>query len=85
LARRLGVSSLIERIGMVMIKKLLFLLVVMLTIYPVAELTRIILTANVVVGQIDVLLNVWWEQVFEIAFIWVGYVVGMGLVWRLAR
>jgi len=69
-----------------MIKKLLFLLVIGLTIYPVAELTGIILTTNLVVGQVDVLLNVWWEQVFEIAFIWTGYIAGMilagVLIWK---
>ena len=66
-----------------MIKKLFFLLVVMLTIYAPCELTRVILTANLIIGKVDILRLLVREQIVEVAFIWVGYVAAMMLVWRL--
>ncbi len=59
-----------------MIKKLPFLLVVGLTIYAPIELTRVIVLSWEYYGLLP---GLW----FEIAFIWVGYVVGMSLAWRL--
>ncbi|KKN50755.1 hypothetical protein LCGC14_0629250 [marine sediment metagenome] len=59
-----------------MIKKQLFLLVIILTIYAPAELTRAIIVYT----------SMEWQYIFEIAFIWVLYVAGVilagVLIWR---
>lgn len=59
-----------------LILKLLFLLVVMFTLYAPIELTRVITLSWEYYGLLP-------ELWFEIAFIWVLYVAAMILVWRL--
>ena len=56
-----------------MIKKLVFLLVVLGTAYAPIELTRVIVATTQLEPQ----------YIFEIAFMWVWYVAAMILVWRL--
>lgn len=61
------------------VPKLLFLLVIILTIYAPAELTRAIIVYTSLGPQ----------YIFEIAFIWVLYVAAMilagGLIWKRKR
>ena len=68
-----------------MIKKLLVLLIVLLTIVAPIELTRIIITSILFIGKLEVLRNIWQIQVAEVAFIWVSYTVAVVLIWKLAK
>ena len=62
-------------------KALLFLFIVLLTIYPPIELTRVILV------DLELTCAYWgipiWQFILEICFIWTFYLTAMALVSRL--
>ena len=59
---------------------LVTVLICALTLYAPAELTRVIIDWDFSFHN-----GLLWEHIFEISFIWVLYIIGMALVYKVAK